>query len=535
MKKFGVIFILLLCLNVVFAQEKTEIEGVVTYVTTQNVYVKFISAKKIKPGDQIFKTENGTLKPVLTVEQRSSVSVVGKPIGDVQLKVGDALVAKVEKEEPVIEVVVPESEKPVSDQQIHQTEKQTTKSDQYKQKIDGRILVSSYSNLSNLDSTNSASNNRLRYTFSLNANHLANLPVSFDTYISFAHKIGDWAAIQDNIYNGLKIYSLNLKYDVGKTTSFWLGRKINPKISSLGAIDGLQFETSVKQFSFGAVTGFRPDYTDYSFNKNLLEYGGFVGHKFQTKKGSAQTSMALFQQNNAGNIDRRFLYFQHDNTLLPNLGVFYSTEMDLYQLQNGQSVSGFFLTSMYFSLRYRPIRQLSIMASYDNRKNVIYYETFKNYVDKLLEDASRQGVQLRLNYRPFNFLNGGLSASYRMRNNDLHPTENANGFITVSKVPWIDASATLSANVLQNSYIKGQIYGLRLNRDFIDGKINSGLNYRYVDYNYVNVDGKLQQHIAEADFTYRMNRNFSVSLNYELTLEDQLKYHRLYFSLVHRF
>lgn len=532
MKKISILIILLLSLNAVIAQEIKEIEGVVTYVTTQNVYVKFLSAKKISQGDQLFLRVDGNLSPVMSVEQRSSVSVVGKVIGDVQLKVGDKLVAKIEIDEPEAKVETNESETPVSDTHINQPEEQKKDTEARKQEIDGRLLMTSYSNLSNLDSIGS---HRLRYTFSLSADHIASSRFSFDTYVSFRHKLGDWAAIQENVYNGLKIYSFNLKYDLGNTTSIWMGRKINPKISSLGAIDGLQFETNLKNFYFGAVTGFRPDYTDYSFNKNLLEYGGFVGHKFQTKQGRARTSLGVFQQMNSGHIDRRFLYFQHDNTLLPKLSFFYSTELDLYRLQDGQPLTDLILTSMYFSVRYRPFRKLAVTASYDNRKNVIYYETFKNYVDKLLEDASRQGIQLRLNYRPFKFMNGGLSASYRMRDKDALPTRNANGFLTFSRIPWIDAYATLSANVLQNSYIQGQIYGLRLNRDFLEGKINSGLNYRYVDYTYVNVEGTLQQHIAEADFTYRMNRKFSVSLNYELTLEDQYRYHRIYASLIKRF
>ncbi|MFA9389570.1 MAG: hypothetical protein ACERKD_07170 [Prolixibacteraceae bacterium] len=531
MRRISFIVFVLLCANLVFAQEKKEIEGVVTYVTTQNVYVKFLSAKKIQSGDQLFQRESGSLKAVLLVEQRSSVSAVGKPIGEAKLKVGDQLVALVVDDQPEAVILVPESEQPVSDQHINKIRKEE-KPEQRQQKINGRVLLTSYSNLSNLDSTAS---HKLRYTFSLNANNVADSRVSFDSYISFNHKLDDWAAIQENIYNGLKIYSLNLKYELGESTSIWLGRKINPKVSSLGAIDGLQFESSFKHFYFGAVAGTRPDYSDYSVNFSLLEYGAFVGHKFQTKNGNAQTSLALFQQNNSGHIDRRFLYFQHDNTLLPKLSFFYSTELDLYRLQDGQPISDLILTSMYLSLRYRPIRQLSFAASYDNRKNVIYYETFKNYVDKLLEDATRQGVQLRVNYRPFKFMNGGLSASYRMRENDLHPTQNANAFLTFTQVPFIKATATLSANVLQNSYLQGQIYGLRLNRDFLSGKLNAGLNYRFIDYVYLSVDGTLQQHIVETDLSYRMNRNFSVSLNYELTLEDQYRYHRMYFSLVKRF
>lgn len=532
MRKLMFSMICLMFFSSVIAQEKIEITGVVTYLTAQNVYVKFLSSKKISPGDQLFQRIDGVLHPVMTVEQRSSVSVVGKTIGEVKFKVGDQLIAMVDDDQKVVEGVVNESEKPVTDQHINQPSIKKPETSERKQDINGRLLLTSYSNISNLDSS---ATHRLRYTFSLNAANIANSRLSFESYISFAHKLNDWAAIQDNIYNGLKIYSLNLKYDLGKSTTIWLGRKINPKISSLGAIDGLQFETTLKQFYFGAVAGMRPDYTDYSFNQNLLEYGGFVGHKYQSKKGSSQTSVALFQQNNSGKIDRRFLYFQHDNTLLPKLGFFYSTELDLYRLQDGQPVSDIILTSMYFSLRYRPFKTLSIVGSYDNRKNVIYYETFKNYIDKLLEDATRQGVQLRLNYRPFKFMNAGLSGSYRMRDNDLHPTQNANAFVTISQVPWAKVSLTLSANVLQNSYISGQIYGCRLNRDFLSGKMNTGLNYRYVNYVYLNVDGTLKQHIAEVDFTYRMNRNFSVSLNYELTLEAQLNYHRVYFSLMKRF
>ncbi|MBN2805956.1 MAG: hypothetical protein JXR22_04805 [Prolixibacteraceae bacterium] len=532
MRKLMFVMMCLMFFSSAFAQEKIEISGVVTYLTTQNVYVKFLSAKKISQGDQLFQRIDGVLQPVMTVEQRSSVSVVGKTIGEVKFEVGDQLIALIDEDQKVVEGIINESEKPVTDQHINQPIEKEAKTSERKQDIKGRILLTSYSNISNLDST---ATHRLRYTFSFNAANITNSRFSFESYISFAHKLNDWAAIQENIYNGLKIYSLNLKYDVGKSTSIWLGRKINPKISSLGAIDGLQFETTMKQFYFGAVTGFRPDYTDYSLNRNLLEYGAFVGHKYQSKKGNAQTSLALFQQNNNGKVDRRFLYFQHDNTLLPKLGIFYSTELDLYRLQDGQPVSDIILTSMYFSVRYRPFKTLSITGSYDNRRNVIYYETFKNYIDKLLEDATRQGVQLRLNYRPLKFMTTGLSGSYRMRDNDLHPTQNANAFVTFNQVPWIDASLTLSANVLQNSYISGQVYGCRLNRDFLSGKMNTGLNYRYVNYVYLNVAGTLKQHIAEADVTYRLNRNFSVSFNYELTLEDQINYHRVYFSLMKRF
>jgi hypothetical protein len=510
-----------------------EIEGLVTYVTTQNVYVKFLSAKRIKPGDKLYLRSDGKLIPGVLVENCSSMSCVGKLIGDKKLTVGEAVVAVVPKEidkkkEEKREEEIKKSVPNASTKGVNETKKP-----ERKQSVNGRLLLSSYSNISNLET---GDNFRLRYTLSLNAANIANSPLSFESYISFAHKLNDWAEIKENVFNGLKIYTLDLKYNLGKSTTFYLGRKINPQISSLGAIDGFQFETKLKQFYFGGVTGFRPDYKDYSFNSKLLEYGAYVGHNFQDKNGYMQTSIALFEQTNSGITDRRFTYFQHQNSLVKNLNLFVSSEVDLYRVDStGTSFSDILLTSLYVSVNYRPFKKLSIMGSYDNRKNVIYYETFKNYLDMLLEDASRQGVQLRVNYRPFKFMFAGVSASYRVRENDIRPTENLNGFLTFNQVPFIKATATLSANLLQTSYLSGTIYGLRLNKDLFAGKMSCGLNYRFVDYSFENGSSDLFQHIGEVDLSVNFNRKFSLSLDYELTLEDQVNYHRVYLSAVKRF
>ena len=83
----------------------------------------------------------------------------------------------------------------------------------------------------------------------MNASNISNSRFSLDTYISFAHKLNDWTPVKDNIFNALKIYDLNLKYEANDKTIIWLGRKVNPKISSLGAIDGVQFEMNFDHFS----------------------------------------------------------------------------------------------------------------------------------------------------------------------------------------------------------------------------------------------------------------------------------------------
>lgn len=531
------VFILLMfgILTTVSAQETTmEIEGTVTYFTAQNVYIKFLSAKNIKPGDRIFIRKDSILIPVISVENCSSISCVGKAIGDEKLKVGDKMIALVPKEKKSIFQEVKPSEPTRTTQEATNTGATNTVKSMptRKQEIKGRLLFSSYSNFSGSTGNDS---HRLRYTFSMDAANIANSRFSLESYVSFSHKLNDWAPIRQDIFNGLKIYGLNLKYDLGKNSTVWLGRKINPNISSLGAMDGLQVESNYKHFYWGAVAGFRPDYTDYGFNANLLEYGGYFGHTLQNNNGRMQTSFALFEQTNSGNTDRRFAYFQHDNSLIKNVNLFLSSELDLYKLANGQPTSYLILTSLYLSVNYRPFKKLSVSGSYDNRRNVIYYETFKNYVDQLLEDATRQGVQFRINYRPITFMNVGISTSYRDRSNDLHPTKNTNGFLTYSQIPGIKVSTTLSANFIQTSYINGAIYGIRFDKDFIEGKLNAGINYRYVDYLYQNSTGNLKQHIGEVELSYQVNRNFSFSVNYEGTFEKETNYHSIYLSIIKRF
>ena len=47
------------------------------------------------------------------------------------------------------------------------------------------------------------------------------------------------------------------------------------------------------------------------------------------------------------------------------------------------------------------------------RKNVYYYETYKSYVDSILDKETRQGMKFQANYRLFQGLVWGGNAGYR--------------------------------------------------------------------------------------------------------------------------
>ena len=518
-------------------------DGTVSYVTSQNVYVKFQSTENILVGDTLFISQASKFMPVLIVKELSSISCVCIPISAKPLSVNDK-VSTSQKLLPSKNTNVPVVQSVIQPTVVVKKDSVSGKQElpaQLKQNISGRISVSSYSDFSKVTDASKGSgySQRLRYNFSIDARNLGDSKLSGEAYISFAHRINEWSTVKNDIFSALKIYSLALNYAFNKNNTVWLGRKMNPRLSSMGSIDGLQYETKFKSFTAGLVAGTRPDFMNYSFNSKLLQYGGYLGHDYHSSNGIMQTTMAFVEQMNNGNTDRRFAYFQHSNSLIPNLYFFGSVEMDLFNkllidstlTQNNKPV----LSNFYVSLRYKVIKQLSLSLSYSERQNVIYYETYKSIVDQLLEAATMKGYMFQVSIHPIKKLSLGANAGYRFSKQDPKPSKNLYSYITYSNVPWLGVSATISVTFMETSYINGKIYSLGISRDLIPGKLSGGLSYRYVDYKFVNGESSLIQKMAELDLTWRLSKKLSFSFDAEGTFEKSRNYNRVYINLTQRF
>jgi hypothetical protein len=515
-------------------------EGIISYVTSQNIYVKFQSTSTISAGDTLFLIQDSKKLPVMIVKDLSSISCVCSSITTKKLMVADKIVTrpKIIPPKEKTEVIAVPIVQPLQTVDSASAKKEVPK--ELKQVVGGRVSMSAYSNFSNM----SDFSQRMRYNFTLYAQNIGGSKLSGETYISFTHKLNEWSEVQDNIYNGLKIYSLSLSYAFNKNNSVSAGRKVNPMLSNVGAIDGVQYDAKLKSFRAGIFAGTRPDYMDYSFNAELLQYGAYIGHDHTNKNGgNTQTSMAFIEQKNNGNIDRRFAYMQHSNSLLTNLNFFGSVEFDLYnQVKNINGQDTIYtpnnspsLSNLYVSVRYRVIKQLSLSISYSNRQNIIYYETYKSIVDQLLAASTMQGYMFQVNFRPGRKLSFGANAGYRFSKKDPIPSMNLYTYMTYSNLPWINASLTLSATLMKTSYINGSIYSIGLSRDVIPGILSAGLGYRYVDYTFVNSESPLIQNMGEMDLTWRIMKKLSFSLNYEGTFEKGRNYDRIYVNLTQRF
>ena len=530
--------LIILSLNLT-AQTGTEtISGQVSFLSSKNVYVKFKSTAGIIVGDTLFLNSKQGPVPALIVNNLSSYSCVCSSISTLNISVADLVIARTKTPVVKTEKLVTEKPEKETPEKVSAIKDITRiKNNGPTQQINGSISVASYSDFSNTQANNS---NRFHYSLSLNVKNIADSKFSLESYISFRHKAGDWIEVKNDLFSALKIFNLAVIYDLNRSTSISLGRRINPKISNIGATDGMQIEKSFRGFSMGALAGTRPDYVNYGFDSKLIQFGGYVALSTKKSDSFSESSLAFMQQMNGSNIDRRFIYFQHSNSIIKNLYFVGTFEVDLYQLKvdslkKETATNNFDPTGLFLSLRYKLSNKLSLSASYDARKNVVYYETYKTYIDRLLENELRQGFRIQANYQIIRNLSLGIQTGYRFIKSDPHPSKNIYGYLTYSQIPGLNMSVTVSGTYLESSYMNGRIYGTNISRDLFKGKLYAGLGYQYIDYALPEGLKNIIQHVGEVNIYWQFSKKMSLSANYEGTFENPDKYHRVYLQIRKRF
>jgi len=523
MKKL--IIILLVLFAAVTYGQKEKLTGEISFISSQNIYVKFADTEGIEQGDTLFIASKDVVVPALIVRFKSSTSIAASKIAEIEMFVGDKIIAfrriVESKEEEIIEPSL-------TPEQVYAKNnyKRIEKKPYY-----GKISVGSYTFGSNLPGD--VATQRWRYRLSFSTSEFFTKKLVFDSYINFSYKTKDWGRVSNNISEALKVYSLNLEYKLNERVVISAGRKINRKVSNLGAYDGVDVEYNTGNNYIGAILGSRPNFGDYGYNAKLFQYGLYISRDDSLGIGPMKNSLSIFNQTNNFNTDRRFLYFQHTNYFINKLYFFLSTEIDLYQREKGVEKSSFNLTGFYTSIRYS-FNPVSISLSYDARNNVIYYETYKSFADSLLDYELRQGLRGRITYRFLKYMTAGVNAGYRTRGGDIEPSKNYGGFLSHSRLPFVNISASINVNMLNTSYLDGNISAVRLSKDISFMNINLTLGYRLVNYTYKTTDYQLKQNIFTIELSSRVFNDIYALASYEGIFEDVLTYKRLYINLSYR-
>ena len=519
-----ILFIGLLFLGVDFAVgQELVLEGEVTFVTTQHIYVRFAEASRIQVGDTL-SLEDGT--KCLLVRQKSSTSCMSEAINDCKPGRGTRIYFT-----PTQEVAAVEEE--ASDLAVAIAEEAVEEEVSRKESLRGRITASTYSTLSG----NRADRHRFMSQLMLDADHINGSALSADVNMNYRHILDDSGTASLSQNDLLRVYRFSLTYEATENLTAVLGRNINPRFSSVGPVDGLQLENVFGKHILGILAGTRPDNMNFGFNSDLLQYGAYYGYQTYGDDVKSNTTVGALEQRAGAEIDRRFGYFQHTSSYGNRLFLFGSAEVDLYQssLVN-QTITTPRLTNLYASARYRVNRGLNFMVSYDARKRIIYYQTYRTELDRILDDdLARQGIRARVNFRPGKYIYSGLSYSRRFRSDQQNESNNYYGYLTLSKTPGIGGRTNLSITRNESSYLTSQIGAVRHSRSLFNDRLQTDLYYRVVQSDYNNFASAYLQHYGGADVTYYLSKTLFLSVTGEYSTYQGQDTYRIYTRLVQRF
>ena len=533
---FFIIVLIFLSATLAAKEIRIKKDGKISFITSQNIYVRFENTEGLSAGDTAYFKHKGELIPVMVVQFLSSTSCSGKKINDINLKIGDNVTVWSLNDEPeVLTIKKAGNEKDsnlVNDTKQHEIRKDKFKIPEHRSNFYGSFSANSFSGFANY--ANSVGTQRWRYTLNMHAENINSSPFSFTNYMNFSYLTSNWSNIKTNVFNNLKIYDLSIGYKVSKF-SIWFGRHMNNNISSVGPIDGLQIEKGFGKFALGGVIGSRPDFLHMGLNSNLFEFGAYINRVDTINNGILQSSVAIFQQSNHGKTDRRFLYFQHNNNIVNNLYLFFSSEIDLFKLQNNKAKNDFSLTSLYLSTQYTPVKLLTINLSYDARRNVIYYETFKSLYDSLFENQLRQGLRLNFFIRPFRGMFLNLGGGYSFQKGDIKPSRNFNISVTKSDIPFIDISASITYNRILSNYQSGSVYGITLTKyiPFNSTTISAGVSK--LQYNFGGFTGNIDQKVLTLQISTKLVNHVYFNIYYEGDFQGKTTFGRLMAGINYRF
>jgi hypothetical protein len=534
-KLLYIVFLTALLINNTTAQVVFK-EGKVGYTSSQLVYVNFENTNGIEESDTLFIKSKTNLLPVLKIKYLSSSSAACEKLNGDDFKTGTIVSAKLKNIDQHVEITQPAVVENDSDtvQPLEIiTPLRNSSRKEVQSKISGRYSLQSYSNFNNIDKRGEYQ--RWRHSLRFGLQNIGVSSLSFSTYSTFVYRADQWESVSSNFGRAFKVYDLNLNYRFDESTQFWFGRYLNRKISNISIVDGLQFEKGFSFLTFGLVAGSRPNFTDFGLNTKLFEYGVYVSRYDTLGNGMMENTLSLFQQTNNFKTDRRFAYLQHNNTIINNTNLFASAEVDLYKKELGLGKSDFSLTSLYLSARYAPVREFSLSISYDARKNVYYYETFKSISDSVLENETRQGFRARTVFRPLSNMIVSLQYGYRYSKLDIRPSRNYGGNISYTMLPLIESSLGFNFNKLISNYVDGYVYSINLQKSFSTIRSDFSIGFRKTDYSFPGNQPKFEEKAILFDFSTSAFNPFSFSFSYEGVFESTRTYGRMLFDITTRF
>ncbi|MFA6981104.1 MAG: hypothetical protein WC209_17395 [Ignavibacteriaceae bacterium] len=526
-----IILLLIVCSTVLFAQNEQKIVGTVTYISSQNFYARFENTNSISVGDTIYLSETGT--QVGIIKYLSSQSAACSYLSTTGIDINAQVYILLDKKD--VDNQTTNRNTDVNDPSLWNdlnSVKTMNAAAENNFDLSGRVSVRSFTNYTT--TTTHAQNQYWRYGLSLRSNQVYVKNLEFQSSATYGYRSDNWKN-SGSVWNNLKVYDFFFSYKPAESFNIQAGRIRNQNLYSLSAFDGVLFDYSFSKFTIGTFVGSHPDWQNMGVNIKLMQYGAFLSREDSLGKLQMSNNLSFANQTNSGKTDRRFLYFLH-RTRLTNFSFALSSEFDLYEVAMHSAKSVFKPTSIYVSTVYRFDKKLSFDLSYDARKIIYYFESFKSTIDSILDSRMRQGVRLGAYYQWSRTLSVGLNGGFAKQNDDVHPSFNGGTSVSFSELTKLNFIVIADFTYLQSNYLNGFSYGVKVNKNFLTNYLNAGVGFRRVDYLFArNTSDGIGQNIVDADLRWMMFKSLYFNIVYEFVSEKRITSNRIFVGISQSF
>lgn len=458
MKSIIILALLLLFVSLSFAG---EVSTAIKYIAGENVYLDAGKLAGIQKGDKavVFQDDEeiGLLEIIFVADNSSSCRILE---GE-NLSIGSSVVVTITD---VIETDELEDSEPLEPDEDF-TETSSTIPSQFTGKrphLSGKISAEYYYLNNNEDQYSDIS--RPGLTFRLKAKDL--LP-DHNLIVYSRFKRTSYSNIQeDQTEWSNRIYRVSLeKYSIDNVLNYRIGRISQSSLAGIGLFDGLSTDYKLNSTSrIGFFSGFKPDYENTRPDTKRSLGGIYFNRHVERENGwKGKFTYALVGQYTQGEIDREFFYWQF-NQRKNKLYFNFSYELDLNRGWRTKDEGAITISGTFVSMNYRATEQLTLDASYDERKLIRRWET-KDTPDSLFDDSYRRGIRGGFRYK----INSNTTTSLRITRRGL-PDEDGHMLYYADlyqrKIPVINASLQTRFSYFDNEFSSGYQPSISLRKSF---------------------------------------------------------------------
>jgi hypothetical protein len=265
-----------------------------------------------------------------------------------------------------------------------------------------------------------------------------------------------------------RTYQFGLTYANPKSRwTFGLGRMYIPWAPSLQTIDGGYAGRKLSSNATAAIfAGLAPDPTAYNYNPNLRMGGGlinFAGGEFDSLRYSGTFGVGISTV--VWSIDRPFVFAENSLTYKRAVSIYHSLQVDKPSTGAGVTPVGFGVKESYLSVRYQPVKRVSMDLNHSYFRDVPTYDpqlVGTGLLDKWLFQGISGGARIDLPAHVGLYTSVGRSSS----STDSKSSWNTMYGVTLGRIWKTGVRMDLRYTTFNSVYAQGSYRSILLSRSF---------------------------------------------------------------------